>query len=123
MAIVCACLTTLRPLFVGVNLSFLHSISWKGSHSASSSSSAVKSKRRWSNLRSDGESDQKKEEQLMSSLYERHKNDMEMLGFERVDGAGKQGPEALAENEVREDNIRENDTFAPLRVNIGDSMV
>ena len=121
MAIVCACLTTLRPLFVNVNLSFLYSLSWKGSNTSASSS--AKSKRRWSSLKNDRESDQKKEEKLMSSLYERHKSDMEMLGFEMEDKAAKQEPKVLAESVDSGDNIQEDGALAPVRVKIGDSMV
>ena len=121
MAIVCACLTTLRPLFVGVNLSFLSSLSWKRSNSTSSSS--AKSKRPWSSLKNDGESDQKKEDKLMSSLYERHKSDMEILGFEMENKTGKQESKVVAESVEGEEEIREVGSFVPMRAKSGDSMV
>ena len=84
MAIVCACLTTLPPLFAGLD-NFLPSLSWTSRRTASSSS--AKNNGRRSDLGIDPESDQKIETKPMRWPSERGKSDMELSGFEQLANA------------------------------------
>ena len=95
MAIVCACLTTLRPLFNGIDLGFLSSLRWTSRRTASASS--ANSKGRWSDPTIDPESDRKKEEERMRSLPGRRKSDTELLGFKQVVNTGTRGGTAFME--------------------------
>ena len=95
MAIVCACLTTLRPLFTGISLDFFSSLRWTSRRAASSSSANRKG--RWSEPNIELESDQRKEEERMGSLPERRKSGTGLLGFEQVVNAGTQGDIAFME--------------------------
>lgn len=88
MAIVCACLTTLRPIFTGISLDFLSSLRWTSRRTASSSSANRKG--RWSEPNFELESDQKKEEERIRSLPERRKSGTALSGFEQVINAGTQ---------------------------------
>ena len=89
MAIVCACLTTLRPLFAGVDLNFLSSLNWTSRPTPSSSS--AKSNRRRSDLKDDPGSHQGKEKKRIRWPSERLKSDMELAGFEQLVNVGVQG--------------------------------
>lgn len=82
LAIVCACLTTLRPLFAGVDLDFRSSLTRFSRYTASSSS--TKSREQWSDLNVDPESDWEKEERRLRRLSERLKNGKEVTGFDEV---------------------------------------
>lgn len=95
MAIVCACLTTLRPLFTGISLEFLSSLRWTSRRTASSSS--ANRKERWSGPSLELESDPKKEEERMGSLPERRKRGTGLLEFQQVVNAGTQGAIAFTE--------------------------
>ena len=82
MAIVCACLTTLRPLFAGIGPNFHFSLPWTSRSTASSSS--TKSRGRRSDPSGDPESDQEREEKRIRSLSERLKRETEVMGFDEV---------------------------------------
>ena len=79
MATVCACLTTLRPLFVGLNISFLSSFTWSGRPSPYSS----KKERRRSDMKYDGECDKTKDEQQMQ-WPARRESDVELYNFDQM---------------------------------------
>ncbi|KAM0794903.1 hypothetical protein BDR22DRAFT_939785 [Usnea florida] len=83
MATVCACLTTLRPLFVGFNISFLSSFTWSGRPSPYSSSAKNK-ERRQSDLRYHGESDKIKDEKQMQWPSARGESDVELYDFDQM---------------------------------------
>ena len=80
MATVCACLTTLRPLFVGFNISFLSSFTWSGKPSPYSS----KKERRRSDLKYDGESDKTKNEKETQWPSARRESDVELYKFDQM---------------------------------------
>ena len=83
MATVCACLTTLRPLFVGFNISFLSSLTWSGRPSPYSSSAKNKERRR-SDLKYDGESDNIKKEKQMQWPSARRESEVELYNFDQM---------------------------------------
>ena len=123
MAIVCACLTTMRPLFAGINLSFLSSISWTGRTTASSSS--TKSKGRCSDLKGDPGNHQEKEKRRTRLLFEHGESDIQFLayGHEAEDGS-KGGTIVFVERTTgREDTQLEHDTSSPLTTERGGSLV
>ena len=83
MATVCACLTTLRPLFVGFNISFLSSFTWSGRHSPYSSSAKNKARRR-SDLEYNGESNKIKNEEQVQWPSARRESDVELYNFDQM---------------------------------------
>ena len=80
MATVCACLTTLRPLFVGFNISFLSSLTWSGRPSPYSS----EKERRRSDLKYDGESNKTKNEEDVQWPSARRESDVELYNFDQM---------------------------------------
>ena len=109
MAIVCACLTTMRPLFTGLDLSFLSSISWTGRANASSSS--TKSKERCSHSKDD--------------LGKHQGKDVQFLAFgHEVEDVSKGGTILFVERTMeREDTPLEDGTSSPLTTERGGSLV
>ena len=88
MAIVGACLTTMRPLFAGVDLSFFSSINWTGRTTASCSSAKSGGRRLHG---SDGPTrTQEKPGKSMRWIFEDRKSDIKLLAFEHVESAGTQ---------------------------------
>lgn len=81
MAIVCACITTFRPLFAGIDLKLMTYLNWNGRRTASSS--LAKTKGRWPDRRNDPESDLKKAKR-MRSLSGCREGDLEMLNLDQV---------------------------------------
>ena len=121
MAIVCACFTTLRPLFAGVDFNFLSALRWTSRRTASSSS--AKSKGRRTDRREGLESDQKRQE---NRSPERHKSDIELVQFEQVLDVGTQ--EAIryaerAESSRRWNNWQEDGASTTFRARIEESFV
>ncbi|CAF9926230.1 MAG: hypothetical protein ALECFALPRED_003396 [Alectoria fallacina] len=121
MAIVCACFTTLRPLFAGVDFNFLSALRWTSRRTASSSS--AKSKGRRTDRREGLESDQKRQE---NRSPERHKSDIELVQFEQVLDVGTQ--EAIryaerAESSRRWNNWQEDGASTTVRARIEESFV
>lgn len=123
MAIVCACLTTLPPLFAGLH-NFLPSLSWTSRRTASSSS--AKNNGRRSDLGIDPESDQKIEKRPMRWPSERRKSDMELSGFEQLANAGMQGGISfleIAESERTEHSLQEDGASTTARAKSEESFV
>ena len=83
MATVCACLTTLRPLFVGFNISFVSSFTWSGRPSPYSSSAKNKERRR-SDLKYEGENDTIKKEEDVQWPSARRESDVELCNFDQM---------------------------------------
>ena len=96
MATVCACLTTLRPLFVNLNISFLSSFTWSGRPSPYSSSAKNK-ERRQSDSRYHGESDKIKNEKQMQWPSARGESDVELYDFDQMLRGEMGGPMSVAE--------------------------
>ena len=118
MAIVCACLTTMRPLFTGFDLSFLSPLTWRGR--STFSSFTANSKGRRSDLTDDQRKDPRKEEERTRPPYESHRSDSQLLGLEQLASPGTQESVASVESQ----NISlEDDRSTSLRVERGISMV
>ena len=79
MAVVCACLTTLRPLFVGLDLKILSSFRWTSRRGASFS--LAKSKGPWSDGRDGSDSDPIKGR--ITPQWERREDDTELVKLEQ----------------------------------------
>ena len=118
MAIVCACLTTMRPLFTGFDLSFLSSLTWRGG--STFSSFTANSKGRRSDLTGDRKEDPRKEEERTRPPYESHRSDSQLLGLEQL--AGPVTQESMVSVESQNMSL-EDDTSTSLRVERGISMV
>ncbi|CAD6563519.1 MAG: hypothetical protein ASARMPRED_000008 [Alectoria sarmentosa] len=130
MAIVCACFTTLRPLFAGVDFNFLSALRWTSRRTASSSSSSAQSKgRRLPDPREEGsESDEKRQEnnRMDRSPERHHKSDIELVEFEQVLDAGTReaiGSAERAESERRWNYWREDGASTSVRARIEESFV
>lgn len=121
MAIVCACLTTMRPLFAGINLSLLSSISWTGRTTASSSS--TKSKGRCSDLIDDQGNRQEKEKRRTRLVFEHGESDIQFLAYRHeAEDRSKGGTIVFVERTTgREDTQLEDDTSSPLTIERGGS--
>ena len=117
MAIVCACLTTMRPLFTGFDLSFL-SLTWKGR--STFSSSTANSKGRRSDFMDAQRKDSKKEEKRTRPPYESHGSDSQLLGLEQL--ASPETQDSIVSVESQTMSL-EDDTSTSLRVERGTSMV
>lgn len=118
MAIVCACLTTMRPLFTGLNLSFLSLPTWKGR--STFSSFTVSGKGRRSDLINDRKQDSIKEEERTTPPYESHRSDSQLLRLEQLASPATQ--ESMVSVESQNISI-EDDASTSLRVQRGISMV
>ncbi len=124
MAIVCACLTTLRPLFTGIDLTFLSSLSWTTRRTASTS--FAKSKRRWLDPKDDPRSKRREEEKRIRSLSEPRDDDIELLGFEQAVNAGTQGGITFMEKATslkNEDSWLDDSISTTIRVRSEDAFV
>lgn len=124
MAIVCACLTTLRPLLTGISFDFLSSLRWSSKRTASSST--ANGKGRWSDPSLEPESDQGKKEARTGALAEHHRRDIELLGFEQVVNAGAQGDITIVESTEssrRGSSWLEDGTTVPSRAKSEESFV
>ena len=118
MAIVCACLTTMRPLFIGFDPSFLSPLTWRGR--STFSSFTANSKGRRSDLTDDRGKDSKKEEERTRPLYESYKSDSQLLGLEQLASPGTQ--ESVVSVESRNISLADDTSTSP-RVERGIPMV
>lgn len=114
MAIVGACLATLRPLFSGVDSHFLSSLSWTSRRITSSSSG--KSGGWWLSRKDSSKSDQKKEKKRSELRPERHKSDAELVRSEQMENLG-------AERLNRSDICLEDGSSTATRIKIEEAFV
>ena len=118
MAIVCACLTTMRPLFTGFDLSFLSSLTWKGRNTFSSFTANSKG-RRW-DLVDDRGKNTRNEEERTRPPYESHRSDSQLMGLEQLATSGIKESMLSVESQ---NILLEHDPSTSLRVERGISMV
>lgn len=118
MAIVCACLTTVRPLFAGLDLSFLSSINW--TRRTTTSSSSANSKGRRSDLSG---SLQGKEKKFMRLHFKYRSSDMQLLDIEQTGSPGVKVDTAFVDRAERQNESLEDGTFGTLSVKSAVSMV
>ena len=114
MAIVCACLTTLRPLFAGLDRSLLSSINWTRRSTASSSSARSKEQR--SDLRDEIGRLQGKEKKFMRLPFKHRNSDRQLLAFEQIVSPGIQGDTVSVERAERQNKSLEDDTSGAFKV-------
>ena len=125
MATVCACLTTMRPLFVGFNISFLSSFTWSGRFSPYSSSEKNKD-RRHSDLKYDGEGDKAKKEEQMQWPSARRESDVELYHFDQMlkgEMGGATSVTERAESSKTESSWQEDGGCATARANMEEYFV
>lgn len=118
MAIVCACLTTMRPLFAGLDLSFLSSINWTRRSSTSPSSANSKGQR--STLSG---SVQWKENKWIRLPFKHRTSDMQLLDVEQAASPGVQADTMYMERVKMHNESLEGDTSGTLSVESAFSMV
>ena len=98
MAIVCACLTTMRPLFTGFDLSCLSSFTWRAK--STFSSFTANSKGRRSDFTDDQRKILTKEEERTGRQHKNHRSDCQLLGLEQLASpAIKESPVSLESQE------------------------
>ena len=118
MAIVCACLTTMRPLFTGLDLSFLSHLTWKGRGTFSSFTASSKGRR--SDLMDDGRKDSRKEDHCTRPPYESHRSDSQLLVLEQL--PSPRTKKSMVSIESQSISLAD-DTSASLRMERGISMM
>ena len=118
MAIVCACLTTMRPLFTNFDLSFLSSLTRRGRSTFSSFTANSKGPR--SDLMDDRWKESRKEEEHTRPPCESHRSESQLLGLEQLASPGTQRSTVS----VKSQNVSLDDyRSTSLRVERGISMV
>ena len=121
MAIVGACLTTMRPLVAGVDLSFFSPINWTSRITASCSS--AKSGGRCSHGSDGSKRTQETPGKSMRWVFEDRKSDIKLLGFEHLEGAGTQETIVFVERAEGEIMMLEDGTPSLSSVERGRCMV
>lgn len=118
MAIVCACLTTVRPLFAGLDLSFLSSINW--TRRTTTSSSSANSKGRRSDLSGSLQGQEKKFKRLS---FKHSSSDMQLLDIEQTGSPGVKVDTAFVDRAERQNESLEDGTSGTLSVKSAVSVV
>ena len=119
MAIVCACLTTMRPLFTDFTLSFRSSLTWKGR--STFSSFTANSKGRRTDLTDDRRQNTIKEEERTTPPYETYRSGSQLLRLEQLASPGTQ--ESIVSVESQHISLVDDDMSTSLSVQRGISMV